>query len=255
MPAVVPECHIAGVTGLDAAAAAEPRWLVPRGLIVVLAVTGLLVSVLAMREFASILGPVLLALILAMGVHPLTGILRRRGAPMWLAVTITLVTLTDHPAQGMSGAASREPCPESGAGRCPPSAYIARTRDCSAASVSGRQRVGAAVALLAAVLTIAIAVVEAISDFPEGLGILGLVAIALGAAWFGYPSRHATRRGDRRGRAGPRRRRGASDPQRQLGYRQPQDLAHLQTDYRRPLSTFGQTISTVVGLHFYVLGE
>jgi hypothetical protein len=40
MPAVVPECHIAGVTGLDAAAAAEPRWLVPRGLIVVLAVTG-----------------------------------------------------------------------------------------------------------------------------------------------------------------------------------------------------------------------
>jgi AI-2 transport protein TqsA len=92
MPAVVPECHIAAVTDLDAAAA-EPRWLVPRGLIVVLAVTGLLVSVLAMREFASILGPVLLALILAMGVHPLTGILRRRGAPMWLAVTVTLVTL------------------------------------------------------------------------------------------------------------------------------------------------------------------
>jgi hypothetical protein len=42
------------VTDLDAAA--QPRWLVPRGLIVVLAVTGLLVSVLAMREFASILG-------------------------------------------------------------------------------------------------------------------------------------------------------------------------------------------------------
>ena len=81
------------MTDLDAAAAAEPRWLVPRGLIVVLAVTGLLVSVLAIREFASILGPVLLALILAMGVHPLTGILRRRGAPMWLAVTVTLVTL------------------------------------------------------------------------------------------------------------------------------------------------------------------
>ena len=65
----------------------------PRGLIVVLAVTGLLVSVLALREFTAILGPVLLALILAMGVHPLTGILHRRGAPMWLAVTVTLVTL------------------------------------------------------------------------------------------------------------------------------------------------------------------
>ncbi len=65
----------------------------PRGLIVVLAVTGLLVSVLALREFASIIAPVLLALILVIGVHPLTGILRRRGAPMWLAVTVTLITL------------------------------------------------------------------------------------------------------------------------------------------------------------------
>jgi AI-2 transport protein TqsA len=73
---------------------------VPPGLIVVLAVTGLLISVLAMLQFASILGPVPLALILAMSVHPLTGILRRRGAPMWLAVTVTLVTLTGHPAQG-----------------------------------------------------------------------------------------------------------------------------------------------------------
>jgi AI-2 transport protein TqsA len=71
----------------------------PRGLIVVLAVTG-------PRQrsgdagVALILGPVPLALILAMSVHPLTGILRRRGAPMWLAVTVTLVTLTGHPAQG-----------------------------------------------------------------------------------------------------------------------------------------------------------
>jgi hypothetical protein len=29
----------------------------------------------------------------------------------------------------------------------------------------------------------------------------------------------------------------------------------LHTDYRRPLSTFTQTISTVVALQFYVLGE
>jgi AI-2 transport protein TqsA len=65
----------------------------PRGLIVVLAVTGVLVSVLAMREFASIVAPVLLALILVIGVHPLTGVLRRRGVPMWLAVTTTLITL------------------------------------------------------------------------------------------------------------------------------------------------------------------
>jgi predicted PurR-regulated permease PerM len=62
-------------------------------LIVVLGGTGLLVGVLALRQFTEILAPVLLALILVVGVHPLTGILRRRGAPMWLAVTTTLITL------------------------------------------------------------------------------------------------------------------------------------------------------------------
>jgi len=64
----------AGVTGLDAAA--QPGGPLPRGVTVVLAVTGLLVSVLAQRQFASILGPVLLPLILVIGVHPMTGILR-----------------------------------------------------------------------------------------------------------------------------------------------------------------------------------
>ncbi len=67
--------------------------LLPRGLIVVLAVTGLLVTTLALQQFASILAPVLLALILVIGVHPLTGMLRRHGVPRWLAVTITLMAL------------------------------------------------------------------------------------------------------------------------------------------------------------------
>ena len=65
----------------------------PRGLIVVLGMTGLLVWVLALQQFASIIAPVLLALVLVVGVHPLTGFLRRRGAPMWLAATATLITL------------------------------------------------------------------------------------------------------------------------------------------------------------------
>jgi predicted PurR-regulated permease PerM len=73
--------------------AAAQRWLMPRGLIVLLGMTGLLVSVLALQQFASILAPVLLALILVIGVYPLTGILRRRGVPMWLAVTITLIAV------------------------------------------------------------------------------------------------------------------------------------------------------------------
>jgi AI-2 transport protein TqsA len=91
MPGGCPERHRHGVT--DTAAAIEPRWVVPRGLIIVLGATGLLVSFLALRQFAAIIAPVLLALVLVIGVHPLTGVLRRRGAPMWLAVTLTVIAL------------------------------------------------------------------------------------------------------------------------------------------------------------------
>ena len=71
----------------------EPRELLPRGLIVLLGMTGLLVTILALQQFAVIIAPVLLALVLVISFHPLTGILRRRGAPLWLAVTVTLITL------------------------------------------------------------------------------------------------------------------------------------------------------------------
>ena len=74
-------------------AATEPRWMLPRGLIVLLGMTGLLVTILALQQFAAILAPVLLALVLVIGFHPLIGILRRRGAPTWLAVTTTVLTL------------------------------------------------------------------------------------------------------------------------------------------------------------------
>ena len=48
---------------------------------------------LALRHFAEIIASVLRALILVIGVHPLTGILRRSGAPVWLAATVALITL------------------------------------------------------------------------------------------------------------------------------------------------------------------
>jgi AI-2 transport protein TqsA len=85
----VPAQQACGVTGPGGAA---PRWL-PRGLIVVLGTTGILVTTLALQQFATIVAPVLLGLVLVIGFHPLTGILRRRGAPLWLAVTVTLLTL------------------------------------------------------------------------------------------------------------------------------------------------------------------
>jgi diacylglycerol kinase family enzyme len=55
----------------------------------------------------------------------------------------------------------------------------------SVASVSSRQRVAAVIALVAVVVTVVFAVVMAITDFPQGLGVLGCVAVALVAAWFG----------------------------------------------------------------------
>ena len=53
----------------------------------------MLVAVLAIQQFAAIVAPVLLALVLVIAVHPLTGILRRRGLPMWLAKTVTLIAV------------------------------------------------------------------------------------------------------------------------------------------------------------------
>jgi AI-2 transport protein TqsA len=79
------------VTDPDGVSAQSSR--PPRGLILVLAVAGMLVAVLAIRQFAAIFAPVLLALVLVIAVHPLTGILRRRGLPMWLATTITVIAV------------------------------------------------------------------------------------------------------------------------------------------------------------------
>jgi predicted PurR-regulated permease PerM len=79
------------MTAADVTAARSSR--LPRGLILVLALAGILVSVLAIRQFAEIVAPVLLAFVLVVAVYPLTGYLRRLGVPKWLASTLTLVAV------------------------------------------------------------------------------------------------------------------------------------------------------------------
>jgi predicted PurR-regulated permease PerM len=69
------------------------RWPLPRGLIVLLALAAMVVVVAGLRAFAEILGPVFLALMLTVAVHPLIPRLRRAGAPTWLAVAVTLLTV------------------------------------------------------------------------------------------------------------------------------------------------------------------
>ncbi|CCH31982.1 AI-2E family transporter [Actinosynnema sp. NPDC047251] len=72
---------------------APPGVTLPRGLTVVVGSAGLLVAILALRQFASVLAPVLLALVVVIGVHPLTAVLQRRGVPRWLAVALTLLAV------------------------------------------------------------------------------------------------------------------------------------------------------------------
>jgi diacylglycerol kinase family enzyme len=60
-------------------------------------------------------------------------------------------------------------------------------------SPTSRQRLAAVVALVAGAATIVLAVVVAVSEFPRGLGLLGCVALAGAAAWYGALRRGAAR--------------------------------------------------------------
>ena len=57
----------------------------PRGVVVVVGLAATVVAVAGMKAFASILGPVILALVLTMAIYPLQTWLRRKGFPAWLA--------------------------------------------------------------------------------------------------------------------------------------------------------------------------
>jgi AI-2 transport protein TqsA len=67
--------------------------LLPRGVLVLLGSACLVVVVGGMRAVAELVGPVFLALMLTVTVSPVTGWLRRRGTPVWLAATTTVVTV------------------------------------------------------------------------------------------------------------------------------------------------------------------
>lgn len=61
---------------------------VPRALIVLLGIAGAVIALFGMREVASILGPVFLALVLVIAVAPVRGWLAGRGAPAWTQVAV-----------------------------------------------------------------------------------------------------------------------------------------------------------------------
>jgi predicted PurR-regulated permease PerM len=65
----------------------------PRGLIILLGVAAALVAALGMRQFSNSLGPVFLALVLSIAVHPVRRFADRRRWPAWLGVILSLVAV------------------------------------------------------------------------------------------------------------------------------------------------------------------
>src|SRR4029450_5237398 len=69
------------------------RWALPRGLIILLGVAAALGAALGMREFSKILGPVFLALVLSIAVHPVRRFADRHAWPAWLGVILSLLAV------------------------------------------------------------------------------------------------------------------------------------------------------------------
>ena len=68
-----------------------PAWQLPRWLLIIVGVAATLVAALGVREFAGVLGPVFLALVLSIAVHPLRELAARRRLPGWLGAIFSLI--------------------------------------------------------------------------------------------------------------------------------------------------------------------
>ena len=69
------------------------RWALPRGLIILLGVAAALIAAVGMRQFANILGPVFMALVLSIAVHPVRRLAARYHLPGWLGMILSLIAV------------------------------------------------------------------------------------------------------------------------------------------------------------------
>lgn len=69
------------------------RWSLPRGLIILLGVAAALVAAVGMRQFANILGPVFMALVLSIAVHPIRRLADRYRLPALLGMLLSLLAV------------------------------------------------------------------------------------------------------------------------------------------------------------------
>jgi predicted PurR-regulated permease PerM len=69
------------------------QWSLPRGLIILLSLAAALVAALGIREFSAILGPVFMALVLSIAVHPVRRFADRHRWPAWLGMILSLIAV------------------------------------------------------------------------------------------------------------------------------------------------------------------
>lgn len=69
------------------------RWSLPRGLIILLGVAAALVAAVGMRQFANILGPVFMALVLSIAVHPIRRLAERYRLPALVGMLLSLLAV------------------------------------------------------------------------------------------------------------------------------------------------------------------
>jgi AI-2 transport protein TqsA len=86
------------VSAVEAPAQGAPRMreadrtlALPRGLLVLLSVAGVVVAVAGLRSASGIVGPAFLALMIVITIHPLLAWLQRHRVPGWLAVVLTML--------------------------------------------------------------------------------------------------------------------------------------------------------------------
>jgi AI-2 transport protein TqsA len=69
------------------------RPVFPRGLIILLGIAAALVVALGMRQFSNILGPVFMALVLSIAVHPIHRLAAHYHLPAWLGMILSLIAV------------------------------------------------------------------------------------------------------------------------------------------------------------------
>jgi AI-2 transport protein TqsA len=70
---------------------ADRALALPRGLLVLLSMAGVVVAVAGLRSASGIVGPAFLALMIVITIHPLLAWLQRHRVPGWLAVVLTML--------------------------------------------------------------------------------------------------------------------------------------------------------------------